>query len=928
MSREEWEHYVDAFDAAWKRGPVPSLVQILHELPADCRHEEALVEFVAIDLEYRWRAARNAALTALPTYQLPTTPILSDYSHVLPAWTTPLLDSIELVVAEFRIRQLFGDRPPIHEYTSRFGERHPELDEILSSELRKVERERGRQLLRKGTRLGHFEIMAHLGSGGMGVVYRAQDTRLGREVAIKVLSEQFVADPIRLARFHREARAVANLSHPNIVVLHDIGEQDGIAYVVTELLTGRCLHDVVQEGPMPWPAMLKIALALAEGVAAAHRHSIIHRDLKPANVVFSSDGHPKILDFGLARRLDSTGNGSVETASQMTTPGSIMGTLGYMAPEQLRGQTVDERADIFSLGCIFYAMLVGKGPFDRASIADTSAATLHETPPIVGDIVATPPDLTMLVMECLEKSPQLRPQRAADIVDRLNLIRPATTKPPERASLDRVADGSTGSLGGEVFKSAANELDAVAPQRDGASGLESLAVIPLANETGDEELDYLADGIAESIIFRLLRLPDLRVMAWSTVSRYRSGEHDGQELGRKLEVAAVLCGRLLLRGPTLVVRLELVSSLDGSLVWADQFRSKVDCAYELEADIARQIGEQLRGKLSAAPAVSLAPRNAQAYQHYLNGRLHWNRRNSRDLAESIRHFELAISHDPQYGRAYAGLADSYGLLIAWGDARPREAFPIAREIAVKALELDPTLAEAHTSLGYISVVYEWDFGKAEKHYRMAISTNPNYATARHWLGYLLMLQKRFHEAEEETRVAQSLDPLSPIIAANIAFVSFFAGQLEEAATQLEKTESLDSRLPSVHYYMGLVRQQQGRMDEALDAFRRSIELSNGVPGDVGAYGHALASSGRREDAESTLQGLADLKERNFVTQWNEALVYLGLGDKDRAYALFDEAREERDFYHIYLDCDPRLADLRDETRFRSLRQRVFEGTIA
>lgn len=895
FTSDDCDRWLEEFEDAWQ-ATVPCLESYVAKLPSSAQTGECVLELIAIDLEHRW-GAHHCGRNVPETGSLPATPLVEDYAVVVPALARPASIPLHLIISEYRSRHLFGDRPDAAEYVDRFPTRQAIVRDALLREEQRLIVEGSRAGLGAGSLFGPYEIIGPLGSGGMGDVYRARDTRLGREVAVKVLPEDVRTDRDRLARFRREAQAVAGIQHPNVMALYDVGDQDGVSYVVTELLSGETLREILRRGPLPLSHAVAIAIELADGLQAAHQAGVVHRDLKPANVVLVGDQRPVILDFGLALRQEAG-----RPDSLLTRVGDVMGTVGYMSPEQIRGHPVDHRTDLFALGCVIFELLTGQGPFLRETSADTSAATLTGATPRLEDVgIRVPGEVESIVRRCLATERDDRPTDAASVRD----------------ALRSVSDGQQPATGERTRPAIAGPGLAARP----GPLLDSLAVLPLTNATGTDDLDYLADGIAESVIHRLSRFTDLRVMAWSTVTRHRD-DTDASKLAQLMGVSGVLVGRLLLRGTRLVVRLEMVRAADGSLVWSEQFVREHERASDLETDIAHQVGEKLRLRLSTNSQSSAGPASPIAYQHYLKGRLHWNRRNATDLQKAIEHFEQAIAHDPGYARAYAGLADTHGLQVAWGRARPREVFPVARQMALRALELDQTLAEAHTSLGYVSVVYEWDWAKAEDHYRAAVQLNSNYATAHHWLGYLLMLRGRFSESEDEMRAAVLRDPLSPIISANLALLSYFARDPHEALRRCEQTLTLDDALASAHYYHGLIHEQLGDVCRAIEAFHRGIDISGGVPGELGALGHACATAGRTAEAAAALTRLAQLRQDNYITAWNEGLVRLAQDDADAGFALFEAARRDRDFYLIYLDVDPRLDPFRQESRLRRLKAQV------
>ncbi len=757
-----------------------------------------------------------------------------------------------------------------------------------------------------GTQLGPYRLLDRLGAGGMGEVFRAQDVRLDREVAVKVLSEKFAEDPERLARFEREAKAVAALAHPNILVLYDIGKEHGVSFAVTELLEGEDLRRTLGGRSLPWRRTLEIGVAVADGLAVAHAKGIIHRDLKPENLFITSDGRVKILDFGLAR-VEPKPQSDAETTPYLTAQtetGTVLGTVGYMSPEQIRGQTVDARSDIFSLGCVLYEMVAGQRPFKRETAADTTAAILNADPPDLGNLgTQVPNEVERGIRRCLAKRSDERFQSARELA----------------VALQAMLAGSDVS-----HLIAPTQVHPTLPRPRARKAIDSIAVLPLVNASADPNMEYLSDGISESLINTLSRFPKLRVMARSTVFRYK-GRVDVQEVGRELGVRAVLAGRVLQVQDRLIIKMELVDVLDGSQLWGEQYNREVAEIFAVEDAIAREIAEKLKVPLTGKQKQQLAKKqtdNAEAYQHYLKGRFHWNKRIESELKKAIKHFEQAIELDPAFALAYAGLADSYGVLSAWSECLPAEAFPTAKQMATKALELDDSLAEAHTSLAYINVVYEWNWSEAEREYRRAIELNPSYANAHHWYAYLLMVEARFDEARREIERAQELDPLSLIINANVGFVQHFARQYDAAIEQFEKAVAMDARFPSAHYYLGLSYEQKGQYEQSIAEFREAVTLSSGTPGDMGALGHAYASCGKLDEARKVLDELIQLSKRRYVPSFNIGLIYLRLGEIDHAFEWFERAYTERDFYLIYLKVDPRLDSIRGDPRFVELYRRV------
>jgi serine/threonine protein kinase/Tfp pilus assembly protein PilF len=762
-------------------------------------------------------------------------------------------------------------------------------------------------VLEAASRLGPYEIVAPLGAGGMGEVYRARDTRLGREVAVKVLPEPFARDPDRLARFEREARAVAALSHPNILAIHDYGTHGAVTYLVMELLEGQTLRSRLAKRALPWREAIEVGGAVADGLAAAHLKGIIHRDVKPENLFLTSDGRVKILDFGLARVETKSPVGS-ETGPYLpaqTDPGTVMGTVGYMSPEQIRGLIVDARSDIFSLGCVLYEMVSGRRPFQRKTVADTSAAILHDEPRDLANLgIQAPPGVEHAIRLCLAKRPADRFPSAQECASAL------------RAVLSESGE-SQGLLPTRPLGKQAQ------PRRRKA--IDSLAILPLANASGDANSDYLSDGMTESIINMLSRLPKLRVMARSTVFRYKGRDVDLQEVGRTLNVRAVLSGRVLQQGRRLVVNTELVDVADGAQLWGEHYDRALSEILAVEEAIAQEITAKLRPRLTGdqkKPLRRACTTNTEAYQLYLKGRYHWNKRSEEGFRKSIQHFEQAIEQDPAFALAWAGLADAYHQLGCWGNVVPHDACLKAEAAARKALEFDPALAEAHASLGTIKREYSYDLAGAERDFQRAIELNPNYATAHHWYGECLGCMGRHAQAIAELQRAQQLDPLSLIINAALGRHGyFFARQHDRAIDQCLKTLEMDSGFWVAHMFLGLIYAHTGQHGEALAEFQKARVLDDNVE-ILAGLGFAYGLSGQRAEAEKALGELLAMSKQRYVMSISIALVYTGLGDKDQAFAWLAKAYENRNGWLSEIKADPTFDSLRSDPRFAQLLKNI------
>ena len=738
-----------------------------------------------------------------------------------------------------------------------------------------------------GTKLGPYEIRASFGKGGMGEVYRARDSRLGRDVAVKVLPEHLSSDAQALKRFEREARAVAALSHPNILALYDVGCEQGISYVVTELLEGENLRTRLVEGSFNRPKAIEVAVALAEGLSAAHSRGVTHRDLKPENIFITADGVIKILDFGLAHYMLVSCSQAADAPTETET-GRVMGTVGYMSPEQIRGEPVDARSDIFSLGCVLYELFSGRRAFAGHSPCDTLAATLREDPSPLPD-----PDIQRLIAHCLEKKPVARFQTVRDLIFVLRSL-------PTTAARHR------------------------APRRGVPSPIESLAVLPFLNVAGDPSLDYLTDGVPETLTNTLSQQPKLRVVPRSRAFRYKDPQVDPVQAGRELGVHAVLTGRVALRGESLNIQVELVDVAEDSQLWGEQFTRRITEMQAIQDEITRAVAVKLR----LQPAGEATPRaarnytdNTEAYQLYLKGRYRWNRRTEETLQSSVEYFQQAIEKDPSYAIAWVGLADAHNLLGTYAVRPPAETFPRARTAATRALELDPDLAEAHVSVGWMKSQFEWDWVGAEKAYRRAIELNPDYATTHHWYAWYLATVGRRAEAVESVRRGPDLDPESPVIHSRVGLFLYFARRHEEAVEECRKSIAMDPTFAWGHDSLGSAYMQIGRQAEGIAELEKGFSLSQRGVIEFSYLGHAYAVAGREAEARKLLAELDDLSTKRYVPPFYVAVICLGLGDKAAALGRLEKAVAERSLPSWYLP-DLRLDSLRPDPRFKELLRRM------
>lgn len=755
-------------------------------------------------------------------------------------------------------------------------------------------------MLSAGKSLGdRYQIVSQIGSGGMGVVYHARDLRLGRDVAIKILPQHLSEDPNALARFDREAKALASLSHANILAIHDFQNDQGLAFAIMELLQGVTLRAHLSTETVPWNKAAQIGVAIADGLTAAHSRGIVHRDLKPENVFLMSDGGIKILDFGLAQveaPVPPKEQSSAETKST-TDPGTVVGTMHYMSPEQLRGVNVDARTDIFALGCILFEMLTGQRPFSRKTNIETAAAILKEDPtphPFLDE--KTPEDARQIVLHCLEKDPAGRFQTARDLSFALKTL--------------MTLSGST-----RVFAKPKR-------RRSARKTMDSIAVLPLENVGNNTNAEYLSDGITESLINSLSQLPKLRVMARSTVFRYKSQKIDPLKIGQELDVGAVLTGRVVQRGDILSIQAELVDVSDGSQLWGEQYTRRMSDILLLQEEISREISGKLRLRISGETKGRLTKRyteNTEAYELYMKGRYYWSKRTADGLKKAIDFFQQAIDKDPSYALAFSGIADCYNLLSAYGLLSPKESVLIAKQAAARSLELDNDIAEGHEAMAHVKMLYDWDWAVAESEFKRALQLNPNYAPAHQRYAIQLATMGRIEEATTEIKRAQQIDPLSLIINTDITLILYLQERYEEAIEQCYKTLELDPNFSVAHFQLGLAMEQVGRFDEAIEAFGRGVTFS-GDRTFYSASAYTYARSGRIEEARKLLNAALELSEHRYVSPYRIATIYVGLNEIEKAIEWLMRAYQERSVWliHLHMKVDPRLKVLHSDQRFKEI----------
>jgi eukaryotic-like serine/threonine-protein kinase len=789
--------------------------------------------------------------------------------------------------------------------------------------------------LESGSRLGPYEVVGLLGSGGMGEVYRARDPRLEREVAIKVLPEE-VADPKQLRRFEQEARAAGALNHPNVLAVYDVGTHDGTLYVVSELLEGHTLKVRLEGGALPVRKAVDHALQIAHGLAAAHDKGIVHRDLKPDNVFVTNDGRIKILDFGLAKLTRPTPlvrEGDQGTGPRATESGVVLGTVGFMSPEQVRGEAVDHRSDIFSFGALLYEMLTGMRAFRRDSAVETMNAILKEDPPeISGAARGVPPALAGLVRRCLEKRAPERFHSAHDLALALEAISSGSSGPSEEHAVARKVRVSKRHMLWMVLAAMVLAAGGLywgfvrTPAPPVAGVIDSLAVLPFENVGGDPNNEYLSDGVAETLINKLSRLPDLKVMARSTTFRFRDKDADPRKVGRDLGVGAVLTGRVSLRGDTLVVGAELVDVARGTQIWGEQYDTSMAQISGVQDDIAANIARGLRSKLAPEDKTILARRHTEspeAYRLYLLSRREANRATADGSRKALEYARQATERDPSYALAYAALADSYAWLGEAYELPYGLAFSRAKAAALKALELDETLAEAHSALARAVLYADWDWARMERGHRRAIELSPSSPDAHQGYGHYHMNFGSTREAIAQEKQAVELDPLSPWRHVGLFFAYYFARQYDLALGPLREAMVLDPGFPP-HFFLAWIHREQGMYDKAIDEFKKDAEKGGNRlhTHTLGHLGNTYARAGRVREARECIRELKKRMAAESVGEFEVGLVHAGLGEKDLAFQYLERAYEKRDKGLISLKVDPPLDPLRADPRFQDLLRRM------
>jgi len=781
-----------------------------------------------------------------------------------------------------------------------------------------------------GQILGHYRIVEQIGAGGMGVVYRAHDEQLDRDVALKMLPAGTLADEATRTRFRKEALALAKLDHPNVATIHELGSQSGVDFLVTAYVPGITLDTKISLGALPEAEVISLGIQLAQGLAAAHEQGVIHRDLKPGNLRLTPDGRLKILDFGLARLIEPEGDGTL--TATLTKSQEVTGTLPYMAPEQLRGQKADLRTDIWAAGAVLYEMATGERPFKEQTAPALAADIIHKAPPAPRSLKPDmSPGLEAIIRRCLEKEPEKRYQSANQLaIDLRRLQTPgagvtsvATAKFPSRRRRGLIAAGSAVfcmlallfalNVGGwrERLLRGVNQ-----------GPIESLAVLPLQNLSRAPDQDYFADGMTEELTTELAQIGGLRVISRTSTMRYKGTQKAMADIAKELGVDAVIEGSVDRSGDEVRISVQLINARTDSDLWARSYQRNLRDILAMQSEVARAIAGEIRVQLTPLEEARLGrPRavNPAAYEAYLQGRYHWNFHTSDHLQKALAEYQRAIQLDPSYALAYVGLSEVYHILPVNADVAPQEVLPKAKDAALKALELDPQLSDAHAALAFVLDQYDWDWAGAEREYKRAIELSPNNSNARAYYSRLLTVLGRHSEAIAEGERARELDPMSTLASFLLGMAYSYARQYDRAARELAQCLEINPKFWPAHIFLGQVYEQQGRYADALAEFSKAEGPTHLATSQIG---HVYAVSGKRAKAEQALKDLTTRAKERYVSPVYFARIYTGLGQKDQALEWLERGYAVRDSQIELIAVEPTYDSLRSDPRFIDLLRRL------
>ena len=776
--------------------------------------------------------------------------------------------------------------------------------------------------------LGDYELLEEIGRGGQGVVFRARQKSLNRNVALKVIGLGQWATPAHLKRFRLEAEAAASLDHPYIVPIYEVGEQDGQCYFSMKFIEGGQLDEVVKHTPISIRQAAELMAKVARTVHYAHEHGILHRDIKPGNILLDAKGETHLTDFGLARL--------VESESTVTRTLEVLGTPSYMAPEQAAGDNakLTRATDVYGLGAVLYQLLTGHPPFAGGTTYETIKLLLETEPrqPRLWN-PKIDRDLSTICLKCLGKDPQRRYSSALALAEDLERwlkhepIRARRTgvltrgkkwvrRNPTTAVLTALLVALLAAISVIIWKS----------ELAGRSPITGIAVLPFENASNEPNTEYLSEGISEALINSLSELQQLRVIARPTAFHYKRKDVEPRRVGRELGASAVLTGKVRQMQDALSVQVDLVDTATGAQIWGARYDRKIADLVAIKQAIAQEVTAKLKLKLSGEEQRRLVKRdstNAEAYQFYLRGRYFWNKRTSDGIKQAIEHFQQSVERDPNFALGYVGLVDSYTGLTFYNFAAPHEAMPKAKESAIKALTLDDTLAEAHATLAHILINYDWNSSAAEKEFKRSIELNPEYATAHQWYAiHFLTATGRLEEAVQEMKKALELDPASLVMNTFMGATLSYTGRYDEAIDQCRRTIQMDPNFAVAHWHLGLAYEQKQLLDEAIEEFRKAISLSGGSPLMKAALARAYAKAQKTHEANEMLNELNELAKRQYASAYELATIYVALGNNEEAFQLLAKAYAEHSFHLVNLNVSPHFKSVRSDPRFQDLVQRL------